>query len=116
MIRSANQNWIRGANPDYQTVSLVLLTLIRSSRDIPSRLSEQHAGTMGDTELEIRKLELLEKLQQSKPPAVDVFQMRDFIGLEFEEIAKLLEISLDEVEGLYRFARAWVLRELTSSH
>ena len=55
----------------------------------------------------------LERLAQLDPRKSDVFEMRFFGGLTLEEIAQALDIGTRTVDRDWRFARAWLRRELS---
>jgi len=56
--------------------------------------------------------ECLERLEQVKPRPAKVVEHRFFGGLENQEIAQVMQISLSTVEADWRFARAWLRQEL----
>jgi RNA polymerase sigma factor (TIGR02999 family) len=55
----------------------------------------------------------LQALEQAHPRKARVVEMRFFGGLSQEEIAAALEISVDTVGRDWRFAKLWLLRELS---
>lgn len=58
--------------------------------------------------------EALERLERTKQPAAEVFKMRELLRFDNERVAAVLEVSPEEVEALYRFAAAWLKRELSN--
>ena len=56
--------------------------------------------------------EALSRLAALDPRKHRVVELRYFGGLTMEEIAETLDVSLRTVEGDWRAARAWLLREL----
>ena len=54
----------------------------------------------------------LQKLEELDPRQGRVVQLKFFGGLTTQEIADHLEVSVTTVEGDWRHARAWLLREL----
>jgi RNA polymerase sigma factor (TIGR02999 family) len=56
--------------------------------------------------------ECLERLEQVKPRPAKVVEHRFFGGLENQEIAQVMQISVSTVEADWRFARAWLRQEL----
>ena len=56
--------------------------------------------------------ESLEKLSKDYPQASSVVELRFFGGLSIAETAKILNVSDSTVESDWRFARAWLRREL----
>lgn len=58
--------------------------------------------------------EAIERLAGLDERKARVVEMRFFAGLTMEEIAPLLDVSLSTVEADWRFARAWLARELAA--
>lgn len=59
--------------------------------------------------------EALVRLENVDRRAAEVVKLRFFTGLTQEEVAEELETSLRTVERLWKFARAWLFREVTKS-
>jgi RNA polymerase sigma factor (TIGR02999 family) len=57
--------------------------------------------------------EALEKLGEAYPQESRIVELKFFGGLTIEEMARILEISNTTVERSWRFARAWLLREMS---
>jgi RNA polymerase sigma factor (TIGR02999 family) len=57
--------------------------------------------------------EALESLARASPRQARVVELRYFAGLGLEETARALDVSVDTVKSDWRFARAWLNRELT---
>ena len=57
--------------------------------------------------------EALEKLEQADPARAEVVMMRYFAGLSIDETAAALNVSPRTVDAGWRFARAWLRRELS---
>ncbi len=57
--------------------------------------------------------EALTRLAQLHPRQARLVEMRFFAGLEMEEVARALGVSLSTAEADWRMARAWLHRELT---
>ncbi len=57
--------------------------------------------------------EALAKLTQEKPRHAKLVELRYFAGLTVDETAQALDISKDTAKLDWRFARAWLNRELT---
>ena len=55
----------------------------------------------------------LERLRDDSPLQHEVVMLRYFGGLSIEEVAEVLEVSPSTVDRQWRFARAWLLRELS---
>lgn len=54
----------------------------------------------------------LETFAKNEPEKARVVEMRFFSGLTYEEIAVVMKISTRTVERYWRFAKAWLYREL----
>jgi RNA polymerase sigma factor (TIGR02999 family) len=54
----------------------------------------------------------LERLEGSEPEVAAVVRMRFFAGLSGDEAAEALGISARQVDRLWAYARAWLLREM----
>jgi RNA polymerase sigma factor (TIGR02999 family) len=59
--------------------------------------------------------QVLDRMTVSYPRCVQVVELRFFGGLEFPEIAGVLDVSLTTVERDWRFARAFLQRQMTAS-
>jgi RNA polymerase sigma factor (TIGR02999 family) len=57
--------------------------------------------------------EALERLEAVHPRKARVIELRFFAGLNLEETAEALAISVDTVKRDWRFARLWLLRDLS---
>jgi RNA polymerase sigma factor (TIGR02999 family) len=55
----------------------------------------------------------LQELEKVHPRKSQVVELRFFGGLTFEEVAEALRVSLDTVKRDWRFAKVWLLRELS---
>jgi RNA polymerase sigma factor (TIGR02999 family) len=73
-----------------------------------SILAVQTSKSLSPLEL----LEVLERLAEKVPRASEVVTLHVLEGLTQKEVAKRLDISLATVESDWRFARAWLRREL----
>ena len=58
--------------------------------------------------------EALEKLSQEHPCQAEAVKLRYFTGMTHEQIATALEISPTTAKNYWAFARAWLLREVSS--
>lgn len=54
----------------------------------------------------------LTRLRASDPRKADVIELNYLVGLELDEVAKLLDVSLATVNRDLRFARAWLKQQL----
>lgn len=55
---------------------------------------------------------LLHQLERDDPRAAQILQMTYFAGLQRQDIATVLDVSLATVDRDLRFARAWLTRQL----
>jgi RNA polymerase sigma-70 factor, ECF subfamily len=79
------------------------------------RMSLAEAGCfISDKDVSLVALdEALEKLAESYPQESRVVELKFFGGLTIPETARVMEISTATVERSWRFARTWLLRELS---
>lgn len=56
--------------------------------------------------------EALRRLEQEEPDTAQVVSLRFFAGLSVDETAKALDLSPRTVDRRWKFARAWLFREL----
>ena len=56
--------------------------------------------------------EAIQKLQAEKPHLAEIAMLRYFAGLSVDEAAAILEMSPSTLAREWRFARAWLAREL----
>ncbi len=74
--------------------------------------------SIADDASQIDVLELndaMDVFAKERPRAVQVVEMKFFGGLTSEEIAEQLEVSVRTVKNDWRFAKAWLYRELGAS-
>jgi RNA polymerase sigma factor (TIGR02999 family) len=57
----------------------------------------------------------LEKLAEQDPQSAELVKLRFFIGMNYEEAARVLGISERTAKRSWTFARAWLFRELRNS-
>src|SRR5688572_8795238 len=67
------------------------------------------ADEVGDAEA---LYEALTQLRESDPRKADVIELNYLVGLELEEVARVLDVSLATVNRDLRFARAWLKERL----
>lgn len=60
--------------------------------------------------------EALDRLEVAHPRKARAVMLRFFGGLENREVADLMEVSLATVERDWRFARAWLQRQVKRAH
>lgn len=58
--------------------------------------------------------EALAKLEQESPLCAKLVQLRSFVGLTHEEAGRVLDISAVTARRHWRYARAWLLREVSA--
>jgi RNA polymerase sigma factor (TIGR02999 family) len=81
-------------------------------RPVTLRTDPVHADD--ERELDVLTLDLaLEKLAGLDERQARIIELRFFGGLTNREVAEALELSETTVEDQWRFARAWLARELT---
>jgi RNA polymerase sigma factor (TIGR02999 family) len=56
--------------------------------------------------------EAIQKLQTEKPHLAEIAMLRFFAGLSAEETAAVLGVSASTLAREWRFARAWLVRQL----
>ena len=72
------------------------------------------SAVVGDAGLDFDELdEALRKLERIHPRQGQVVELRFFGGLSLEETATALHLSTDTVKRDWRFAKLWLLRELS---
>jgi RNA polymerase sigma factor (TIGR02999 family) len=72
------------------------------------------SAVVGDSGLDFEELdEALRKLERIHPRKGQVVELRFFGGLSLEETATALHLSTDTVKRDWRFAKLWLLRELS---
>lgn len=70
-----------------------------------------HLGSFQDEEVSELD-EALHKFEREFPAEGKIVELKFFGGLSIQEMARVLNISETTVERRWRFARAWLLREL----
>ena|ERR1044071_9024469 len=66
-----------------------------------------------DEESLLRVNEALEKLAATDPECAQLIKLRFFVGLNYEEAAKALDMSERSAKRYWNFGRAWLYRELS---
>jgi RNA polymerase sigma factor (TIGR02999 family) len=85
----------------------------RGGGDVKLSLAEADCFAKGEDVNLIALDEALQKLAEDYPQESRVVELKFFGGLSIEETARVLEISDTGVERSWRFARAWLLREMS---
>lgn len=60
--------------------------------------------------------EAIERLEAANPQAAEVFELRYYAGLTWENIAQFLGVSVEKIESLWRYARAKLASSITDSN
>ena len=111
----------RDASHYYATAAQAMRwILVDRARRRRNRRTEQGAASLDDLApqsdaeaLEVFQLdEALARLEHAHPRKAQVVLHRHFAGLSVEETARVLEVSTATVKREWRFARAWLLREM----
>ncbi len=66
-----------------------------------------------DEETLLQVNDALGKLTMQDPQSAELVKLRFFVGLDYEEAAKVLGISERSAKRYWTFARAWLYRELS---
>jgi RNA polymerase sigma factor (TIGR02999 family) len=66
----------------------------------------------GDSEQIMALDEALCRLEEQEPEAAKVVRMRFYAGLSVDQTAEALDLSPRTVDRRWKFARAWLFREL----
>lgn len=88
----------------------------RGSGKKPGPLPDELPGPANDPIMLLAISEALEKLEQDDPPRAEIVMMRYFAGLSIDETAAALSVSPRTVDAGWRFARAWLRRELSKGN
>lgn len=86
--------------------------LKRGAGQAPGPLLDEVPGPEEDPVKLLAISEALEKLEQVDPPRAEIVMLRYFAGLSIDETAAALGVSPRTVDTGWRFARAWLHREL----
>ncbi len=77
---------------------------------------DEAVAAVGDVEFDFGALDdALRSLEAIHPRKSQVVELRFFGGLSLEEAAEALQISTDSVKRDWRFAKLWLLRELSDT-
>src|ERR1041385_4041273 len=68
-----------------------------------------------DEECLLRVNEALDKLATTDPQCAQLIKLRFFVGLNYEEAAKALDMSERSAKRHWTFGRAWLYRELSGA-
>jgi len=79
----------------------------------PGALGEAAAALNHDPAEVLALDEALAKLRQLDPRKAEIVEFRYFVGLSIDETAEMLGLSPRQVDKEWRFAKAWLLRELS---
>ena len=121
-----------GEFPDQESRGLFFWTMARAMRQVLvdharkrsaqsrggdwQRVEVDNMGEFSDlTDADILQLdEALEQLGSLDARQAKIVELRFFGGYSMEEIAKQLSVSLSTIEKEWRFARAWLRKQLTA--
>ena len=87
--------------------------LKRGAGKAPGPLPDDVMGPESDPARLLAISEALEKLERDDPPRAEVVMMRYFAGLSIDETAAVLDVAPRTVDAAWRFAKAWLHRELS---
>ena len=90
--------------PGAATSAAVAFTRSRSTLRSSARAALQDLVALDDA---------LQLLRTAHPRKSQVVELKFFGGLTFEEAAEALGVSVDTVKRDWRFAKLWLLRELS---
>jgi len=78
---------------------------------------DEASGVFADSGLDFEALDdALQQLESIHPRKVQVVELRFFGGLSVEQTADTLRVSTDTVKRDWRFAKLWLLRELSGAN
>lgn len=86
----------------------------RGGRGARERLSVVDLAEMADPDEILALDEALERLERAEPKVAAVVRLRFFAGLTGDQAAEALGVSARQVDRLWVYARAWLLREMGS--
>ena len=129
-----NETWLRLANQPWKSRSYFMALASSAMRNVlvdyvRARLAEKRGRDWAHVSIEARGEpeaitislvqvlgvhEALERLAQLDPRKARVVEMRFFGGMEFEEIAEALDISLITAKRDWQFSRAWLYDSLNT--
>ncbi len=87
--------------------------LKRGSGQAPGTLLEDPPAARQDPAEVLAIDEVLQKLEQADPRRAELVMLRYFAGLSIDETAAALGVSARTVDTEWRFAKAWLHRELS---
>jgi RNA polymerase sigma factor (TIGR02999 family) len=88
----------------------------RGSGVAPEELNEEHWVEQGPSEELLAVDEALDVLAKEDPNAANLVKLRYFAGMNMNEAATTLGMSLRSTEALWTFARAWLRRQMGRQH
>jgi len=78
---------------------------------------DEASGVFANSRLDFEALDdALQQLESIHPRKVQVVELRFFGGLSVEQTADTLRVSTDTVKRDWRFAKLWLLRELSGAN
>lgn len=130
LVHEAYLRLVRGKDPGWEGRRHFFGAAARAMREIlieqaRRKAALKHGGGAGRVELgdglavieppadDLLALdEAMQKLQAARPDLAEIVMLRYYTGLSFEESAGVVGSSLSTVKRQWRFARAWLAREL----
>ena len=78
---------------------------------------DEASDVLADSGLDFEALDdALQKLESIHPRKVQVVELRFFGGFSVEQAADTLRVSTDTIKRDWRFAKMWLLRELSDAN
>lgn len=130
LVHEAYLRLVRGVDPGWQGRRHFFGAAARAMREIlieqaRRKAALKHGGAAARVELgeglavieppadDLLALdEAIQKLQATKPHLAEIVMLRYYTGLSFEETADAVGSSVSTLKRQWRFARAWLAREL----
>lgn len=123
LVRTPDQTWQNRAHffrTAAECMRRILIDKARRKQQIRHGGGQQRVGMDGldiadslDGERLLFVNEALDRLAAQDPVKAEIVKLRFFVGLENREIAELMGISERTVERAWRFAKTWLLAELS---
>jgi RNA polymerase sigma factor (TIGR02999 family) len=76
------------------------------------QMQEDMLASPGDDEQLLALNDALQKLERKHPTQAQVVKLRYFAGMNNEEIAELLGVSISTVKNYWVFSKAWLYRDI----
>ena len=122
LVRQEDRNWVDRKHFFFAAAVAMRRILIESARrkarvkrgGLLERIEFQETGLPGPVKSEevLALDEALERFAREEPEAARLVELRFFVGLNHQEAAGVLGISRRVADGLWAYARAWLLAEM----